>query len=70
MLENKTFEEIKIGDTASMERTLTRRDIDMFAVLTGDMNPTHFSDDYARMLLERHQQGSRHDQGDRFASGR
>ena len=54
MLDNKTFEEIQIGDVASMERTLTRQDIDLFGVISGDMNPTHFSDDYAQMLLERH----------------
>ena len=54
MLDNKTFEEIQIGDVASVERTLTRQDIDLFGVISGDMNPTHYSDDYAQMLLERH----------------
>jgi phosphotransacetylase len=53
-IENKTFEEIRIGDTARMERTLTKQDIDLFGLLSGDMNPTHFSDEYAKMLLERH----------------
>jgi phosphate acetyltransferase len=54
MITNKTFDEIQIGDTASMERMLTKQDINMFGVLSGDMNPTHFSDEYALMLLERH----------------
>ncbi len=54
MITNKTFDEIQIGDTAHMERMLTKQDIDMFGVLSGDMNPTHFSDEYAQMLLERH----------------
>ncbi len=53
MITNKTFEELNIGDTASLERTLTKRDVDMFAVISGDMNPTHLSDEYAQMLLER-----------------
>ena len=53
MITNKTFNEINIGDTASLERTLTKRDVDMFAVISGDMNPTHLSDEYAQMLLER-----------------
>ena len=52
MITNKTFDEINIGDTASLERTLTKNDVDVFALLTGDMNPTHFSDEYAQMLLE------------------
>jgi len=53
MISNKLFDEIHLGDSASMERTLTKRDVDMFAVLSGDMNPTHLSDEYALMLLER-----------------
>ncbi len=53
MISNKTFDEISIGDTARMSRTLTKRDVDMFAVLSGDMNPTHFSDEFSMMLLER-----------------
>jgi phosphate acetyltransferase len=51
---NKTFDEIKIGDTTSVQRTLTKQDIDVFGLLSGDMNPTHFSDVYAQMLLDRH----------------
>ncbi|MFO7620464.1 MAG: bifunctional enoyl-CoA hydratase/phosphate acetyltransferase [Bacteroidales bacterium] len=54
MITNKTFDEIQIGDTATMQRQLTKQDIDGFGFLSGDMNPTHFSDEYAQMLLERH----------------
>ena len=54
MITNKTFDEISIGDRAAMQSTLTKRDIDLFGMLSGDMNPTHFSDEYAKMLLERH----------------
>ena len=54
MITNKTFDEIHIGDSARMERMLTKQDIDLFGLLSGDMNPTHFSDEYALMLLERH----------------
>lgn len=54
IITNKTFDEIQIGDRAQMQRVLTKQDIDVFGLLSGDMNPTHFSDDYARMLLERH----------------
>ena len=53
MISNKTFDQINIGDTAELKRTLTKRDVDMFAVVSGDMNPTHLSDEYAQMLLER-----------------
>jgi phosphate acetyltransferase len=54
MITNKTFDEIQIGDTATMQRPLTKQDIDVFGVMSGDMNPTHFSDEYAKMLLDRH----------------
>ena len=54
MITNKTFDEIQTGDTAQMQRTLTKQEIEMFGLLSGDMNPTHFSDEYAQMLLERH----------------
>ncbi len=54
MITNKTFDEIQIGESARMERMLTKQDIDLFGLLSGDMNPTHFSDEYAQMLLERH----------------
>jgi len=53
MITNRTFDEIEIGATATMQRTLTKQDIDVFGFLCGDMNPTHFSDEYAQMLLER-----------------
>jgi len=38
LLENRTFAEIAPGDTASLERTLSQRDIELFAVLSGDAN--------------------------------
>ena len=54
MITNKTFDEIKVGDTARMQRVLTKQEIEVFGLLSGDMNPTHFSDEYAQMLLQRH----------------
>ena len=53
MITNKLFDEIRVGDSATTQRALTKRDVDMFAVISGDMNPTHLSDEYAQMLLER-----------------
>ena len=46
-LENKTFDELKVGDTASMSRTVTEADVQMFAVLSGDNNPLHLDEEYA-----------------------
>jgi acyl dehydratase len=47
-IENRTFNEMGIGDTASLERTLTWRDIELFAVMSGDVNPAHVDEEYAR----------------------
>jgi len=47
-LENRPFDDIRIGDTASLTRTVTRADVKTFAVVSGDLNPTHVDDDYAR----------------------
>lgn len=46
-LENKTFDEISVGDTEKITRKITRRDIELFAVVSGDINPAHLDDAYA-----------------------
>jgi 3-hydroxybutyryl-CoA dehydratase len=38
---------LKIGDTASMTKTITDDDIRAFADLTGDHNPVHLDDEFA-----------------------
>jgi len=47
MVRNRTFDEIAIGDTASIERTLTAEDIQLFAILSGDVNPQHLDPEFA-----------------------
>lgn len=47
-LGSKTYEEINIGDSASLTRTLTKKDIQLFAIVTGDMNPAHLDENYAK----------------------
>ena len=46
-LRNRTFQEIAIGDSASLQRTLAAEDIQLFAVMSGDFNPTHIDPDFA-----------------------
>ena len=48
LVKNKTFDEIAIGDSAELKRTLSRDDIELFAVMSGDVNPAHLDDEYAR----------------------
>jgi phosphate acetyltransferase/phosphate butyryltransferase len=47
IIENRTFDEIVIGATASLTRTLTEQDIQLFALVSGDVNPAHLDADYA-----------------------
>jgi phosphate acetyltransferase len=47
-IENRTYDEIKVGDAATLVRTLRPDDIQMFAVISGDLNPTHVDPEYAR----------------------
>lgn len=48
LITNRCFDEINIGDQASIKRRLTQRDIQLFAVMSGDVNPAHLDEDYAR----------------------
>lgn len=47
VIRNRTFDEIAIGDHASIERTLTAADIQVFAAMSGDINPQHVDADFA-----------------------
>ncbi len=42
-----TFEDIKISDSITFERSFTDADVALFAKLSGDMNPLHLDDMYA-----------------------
>ena len=46
-IENRTFDELSIGDEACSIRVLSRRDIQLFAFLSGDVNPAHLDESYA-----------------------
>jgi phosphate acetyltransferase len=46
-IENRTFDDIKIGESASLSRTLTKEDIELFAVMSGDVNPVYVDEVFA-----------------------
>ncbi|PCJ34749.1 MAG: 3-hydroxybutyryl-CoA dehydratase [Moraxellaceae bacterium] len=48
ILENRTFDELSVGDTADLARTVTEQDILLFACLSGDTNPLHLDAEYAK----------------------
>ena len=47
MIENVTFDELQIGQTARLVRTLSQDDIRAFAAVSGDTNPAHLDQAYA-----------------------
>lgn len=47
------LEDIKVGDSETLTRTVTERDIHLFGEATGDMNPVHFDEEYARKTIFR-----------------
>lgn len=47
-IENRTYEEISVGDSAELTRTLNLQDIELFAVMSGDVNPAHVDAEYAK----------------------
>jgi phosphate acetyltransferase len=47
-IENRTFDEIRVGESAELSRRLTMEDIRLFAAISGDLNPTHVDEDFAK----------------------
>ncbi|MEE4145980.1 MAG: MaoC/PaaZ C-terminal domain-containing protein [Halieaceae bacterium] len=46
-LVNYTYDEITIGQTARYARLIGERDIQLFAAVSGDVNPVHLDPDFA-----------------------
>lgn len=47
-MKNITFDEINVGDKATYTRTITQKDIEDFAAVSGDNNPVHLSEEFAK----------------------
>jgi phosphate acetyltransferase len=41
VIENRTFDEIRIGESASLTRTLTAEDLQLVSAVSGDVDPAH-----------------------------
>lgn len=50
-VENATYDEIQLGQSAQLVRTLTLDDIRAFAAVSGDTNPAHLDSEYADASL-------------------
>ena len=47
------YEDLSVGQSASSDHTVTERDIQLFGEATGDMNPVHFDEEFARKTVFR-----------------
>jgi len=47
------LEDLTIGQSASYTRTITEADIQQFGAVSGDLNPLHFDEDYAKTTIFR-----------------
>lgn len=45
----KTISEINIGDVATVAKTITETDVYLFAGISGDFNPMHCNEEYAKI---------------------
>ncbi|AZZ93069.1 3-hydroxybutyryl-CoA dehydratase [Hahella sp. KA22] len=50
-LENITYDELHVGDSATYTRTLTEQEIVLFAAVSGDINPVHLDAEYAQSTV-------------------
>ncbi len=53
MVENRPFSELKVGDSASITRTITLDDLRLFAAATGDANPSMIDPQFADSSIYR-----------------
>ncbi len=47
----KTIDQIALGDTAQFSKTVSESDVYLYAGVTGDFNPAHVNEDYARQTF-------------------
>jgi len=50
-MENLTYDELQIGDSATYTRTLTEDELVLFAAVSGDVNPVHLDPQYASQTI-------------------
>jgi len=48
MITGKTIDQLKVGDAAEFAKTVTETDIYLYAGITGDFNPAHVNEAYAK----------------------
>jgi 3-hydroxybutyryl-CoA dehydratase len=47
------IDELKVGMSERFDKTVTERDVELFGEVSGDMNPVHFDEEFARKTIFR-----------------
>lgn len=50
-MKGKTISEINLGDKSSYSRTVSEADVVLFGGVSGDLNPAHFNEEYAKETM-------------------
>jgi 3-hydroxybutyryl-CoA dehydratase len=50
-MKGKTIKEIKIGDKASFQKTISESDVYLYAGITGDINPAHIDEETSKNTM-------------------
>ncbi|HWQ61950.1 MAG TPA: MaoC family dehydratase [Negativicutes bacterium] len=51
MVQDIPFADVKVGDKASMTKTVSEHDVYTFAGVTGDFNPVHVNNEFAKQTM-------------------
>ncbi len=51
ILKSVPFEELKVGMSESYSKTITEEDVNTFAEISGDKNPIHLDEEYAKKTI-------------------
>ena len=50
-LENRPYDTLSVGDSAIFEKTLTEKELVLFAAVSGDVNPLHLDAEFAKTTM-------------------
>lgn len=50
-MKNFTYDELSVGQSGGLEKTVTAKDVLLFAAVSGDTNPAHLDPEYAQQTM-------------------
>lgn len=53
MARDVAYDDIHIGDKASLSKTISEHDVYTFAGVTGDFNPVHVNEEFAKQTMSK-----------------